>query len=92
MGLTYSVFCIKQLINKGLLYNTGSYTQYFVVTYKGKDSEKTILTHISESFVVYLKLTKDCKSIIFQKKKPKPAQKWNLKDKFENSKSYFTAC
>ena len=44
MGLTYSVFCIKQLINKGLLYNTGSYTQYFVVTYKGKDSEKTILT------------------------------------------------
>ena len=27
-------------INKDLLYSTGNYTQYFVITYKGKDFEK----------------------------------------------------
>ena len=26
--------------NKDLLYSTGSYTQYLVITYNGKDSEK----------------------------------------------------
>ena len=37
---------IKQITNKDLLYSTGNYTQYFVVTYKGKESEKE---YISES-------------------------------------------
>ena len=27
-------------MNKDLLYSTGSYTQYFVITYKGKESEE----------------------------------------------------
>ena len=31
---------IKWIINKDLLYSTGNSTQYFVITYKGKDSEK----------------------------------------------------
>ena len=31
---------IKQTTNKDLLYSTGKYTQYFVITYKGKESEK----------------------------------------------------
>ena len=44
---------IKQIINKDLLYSTGNSTQYFVITYKGKESEKEyiymcvcIYTHI----------------------------------------------
>ena len=28
------------MTNKDLLYHTGSYTQYFVIIYKGKESEK----------------------------------------------------
>ena len=31
---------ISYKINKDLLYSTGNYTQYFVITYKGKKSEK----------------------------------------------------
>ena len=31
---------VKQIINKGLLYSTGNYTQDSVVTYLGKKSEK----------------------------------------------------
>ena len=29
-------------MNKDLLYSTGNYIQYFVITYNGKESEKTI--------------------------------------------------
>ena len=36
----YTLPYIKQIINKDLLYRTGNYTQYFVITYKGKESEK----------------------------------------------------
>ena len=34
--------CINtiQTTNKDLVYITGDYTQYFVITYKGKESEK----------------------------------------------------
>ena len=35
----YILLYIKQ-INKDLLYSTGYYTQYFVITYKGKESGK----------------------------------------------------
>ena len=28
------------ITNKDLLYSTGNYTQYFVITYKGKEYEK----------------------------------------------------
>ena len=31
---------IKQITNKDLLYSTGNYTQYFVITHKGNNSEK----------------------------------------------------
>ena len=36
----YTLLCIKQITNENLLYSTGNYTQYFTVTYKGKESEK----------------------------------------------------
>ena len=31
---------IKQINNKDLLYSTGNYIQYLVITYNGKESEK----------------------------------------------------
>ena len=48
----YTLLYIKQINNKGLLYSTGNYIQYFVITYKGKESEKEQLqidTQIFES-------------------------------------------
>ena len=36
----YALLNIKQTNNKDLLYSTGNFTQYLVITYKGKDSEK----------------------------------------------------
>ena len=37
MGLTYNTcIAIYKIDNKNLLYSTGSYTQYFVKTYKEK--------------------------------------------------------
>ena len=51
---------IMYLINKDLLYSTGNYTQYFVITSKEKESEKEYMhmhtyTHIYH-FAVYLKI------------------------------------
>ena len=31
---------IKQVNNKDLLYSTGNYSQYFIITYMGKESKK----------------------------------------------------
>ena len=36
----YTLLYIKQVNNKDLLYSTGNYTQYLVITYNGKESEK----------------------------------------------------
>ena len=36
------------MINKGLLYSAGSYTQYFTVTYIGEESEKVYIKPGSE--------------------------------------------
>ena len=36
----YTVLHIKEIINKDLLYSTKNNTQYFVIIYKGKESEK----------------------------------------------------
>ena len=36
----YTLLYIKQITNKDLLYSTGNSTQYFIITYKGKESEK----------------------------------------------------
>ena len=43
----YTLPYIKQVNNKDLLYSAGSYTQYLVITYNGKKSEKAYIhTHI----------------------------------------------
>ena len=36
----YKLLYIKQINNKDLLYNTGNYIQYFVITYNEKESKK----------------------------------------------------
>ena len=36
----YTLLYIKQVNNKDLLYSTGNYIQYLVITYNGKKSEK----------------------------------------------------
>ena len=36
----YTLLYIKQVNNRDLLYSRGNYTQYFIITYKGKGSEK----------------------------------------------------
>ena len=41
---TYILLHIKEITDKVLLYSTGNYTQYFVITYKGKEPEKGIHT------------------------------------------------
>ena len=57
-----------KIINKNLLYSTGNSTQYSVITYMRKESEKewiyvyVLLNH----FAVYLKITQYCESIILQ--------------------------
>ena len=52
------------------MYGTSNYTQYLIITYNGKESEKediyiyiyVLLNH----FAVYLKLAQHCKLTIFQ--------------------------
>ena len=36
----YTLMYIRQITNKDVLYSTGNYTQYSVISYKGKESEK----------------------------------------------------
>ena len=36
----YTLLCLKQITIKGLLCSAENYSQYFVITYKGKESEK----------------------------------------------------
>ena len=56
--------------NKDLLYSTGKFTQYSVITYMGKESEKEwIYVHTKLIYLaVYLKLKQLCKSIYSNKK------------------------
>ena len=54
----YTPLYIKQINNKDLLYSTGNYIQYLVITYNGKESE-----------AVYLKLTQYHKSTLVKLKK-----------------------
>ena len=79
----YTLLYTKQITNKDLLYSTGNYTQYLVITYKGKESEKEymciyiyvclyIYIYLNH-FAVHLKLTQHCKSTILQLKKKKNA-------------------
>ena len=41
-NMTATLFNRVLINNQDLLYSTGNYTQYFVITYKGKESEKDI--------------------------------------------------
>ena len=57
----------KWINNKHLLYSTGNYTRYLIITYNGKESEKEyvyICLYVYD-FSVHLKLTQYCKSPIF---------------------------
>ena len=36
----YTLLYVKQITNKDLLYSTGNYIQYLVITYNGKEYEK----------------------------------------------------
>ena len=40
MRSTCTLLYIKKIDNKDLLYSTGDYIQYLVITYNGKESEK----------------------------------------------------
>ena len=53
-------YTLIYIINKDLLYSTGDYIQYFVITYNKKNVKKNILHH----FAVHLKLIQHCISII----------------------------
>ena len=48
---TYTLLYIKQITSKDLLYSTKKYTQYFVITYKGKESGKEYI-YITKFFIV----------------------------------------
>ena len=62
-GLLY----IKQINNKDLLYSTGNSTQYLVITYNGRESEKEYMcVWVMNHLAVYLKLTQYYKSTIAQ--------------------------
>ena len=52
-------------INKDLLYSTGNYIQYLIITYNGKVSEKEYIYMYLNHFAVHLK---HCTSTILQLK------------------------
>ena len=45
---------IKKITNKDLLYSTGNYIQYFVITYNGKESEQNTHTHTHTHIYIYI--------------------------------------
>ena len=49
----YTLLYIKQITNEDLLYSTGNYTQYFVITYKGKESEKEYIYIYNSTTLLY---------------------------------------
>ena len=59
---------IIKITNKHLLYNTGNYTQYLVITYNGKESDKEYIciteSHyytLEPSTTLYINYKKDSK-------------------------------
>ena len=42
MEIIYIHYCIKEMVNKDLLYNTGNSTQYSVINYMEKRMEITV--------------------------------------------------
>ena len=65
----YTLLYIKYIGNKDLLHITVWYTQYYVITYMGKESEKewTYVDVKQIYFAINLKLTQLSKSTIPQK-------------------------
>ena len=54
----YTLLYIKQINNKDLLYSTGTYIQYPVITHNGKESEKVhIYIHIYIYVCMYNSIT-----------------------------------
>ena len=53
----YTLLCIKYIINENLLYSTGNYIQYLIITYNGKEFEKIYIYIKLSHFAVHLKLT-----------------------------------
>ena len=45
----YTRLYIKQINSKDLLYSTGDYIQYLIISYNGKESEKEYIQIITES-------------------------------------------
>ena len=66
----YTLLYTKQITNKDQLYSTWNCTQYFVITYKGKQPENIHTYYIiykrANQFALHLKLTKNCKPTILQ--------------------------
>ena len=64
----YILLYIKWMSNKDLLNSTGKSTQYYVVTYMGKESEKEWMYVYVQliHFAVHLKLIPHCKSNTIQ--------------------------
>ena len=62
-------------MNKDLLYSMGHYTQYFIITYKRKESEKEQIHVLQNHCSVYLNLTQHCNSTVFQVEKIKQKKK-----------------
>ena len=60
----YTPLYIKQINNKDLLYSTGNYIQYFVITYNGKESEKEY-TYIQFFIYIYIYIYKFIYTFIY---------------------------
>ena len=70
-GFGIKIYILLYIKNQqGLMYSTGNYNQYFVITYKGKEFEKEytyICMHICVKInhcAIYLTVTQYCKSTI----------------------------
>ena len=78
-----------------LLYSTGNYIQFLVITYMGKESETEYINILLNHFAVYLKLTPHCKSARLQSKKFKQLTRSyvsNTKEWKHSKKSYSHPC
>ena len=62
----YKLLYKKQINNKVLLYSTGNYSQYLVIKYNGKESEKEYIYIYLNPFAVYQKLKQHYKPSISQ--------------------------
>ena len=79
----HKLLYIKQINNKVLLYSTGNYIQYLIITYNGKESAKLciyICTYLNH-FALHQKLTQCCKLTILQQQQQKKRDRETMGDK-----------